>query len=53
LTKGWLKPKLLLEVTGMPAATKVAMQFEKQRRMEQRDAYIKKYTEGYKARNVH
>jgi hypothetical protein len=24
LTNGWLKPKLLLEVTGTPAAEKVA-----------------------------
>jgi hypothetical protein len=23
-TKGWLKPKLLLEVTGTPAAQKIA-----------------------------
>jgi hypothetical protein len=26
LTNGWLKPKLLLEVTGTPAAEKVAQE---------------------------
>ena len=33
-TKGWLKPKLLLEVTGTPAAKKIADEQEKQRKLE-------------------
>ena len=33
-TKGWLKPKLLLEVTGTPAAKKIADEQEEQRKKE-------------------
>lgn len=36
LTNGWLKPKLLLEVTGTPAAEKLANDLEKKLKQEKK-----------------
>ena len=36
VSNGWLKPKLLLEVTGTPAAKKLADEQEEIRKKEQR-----------------
>jgi hypothetical protein len=42
-TKGWLKPKVLLEVTGTPAAKKIADEQEKQRKLELKQQKIEQY----------
>ena len=45
-TKGWLKPKLLLEVTGTPAAKKIADEQELQRRKELKQQKIEQYQQA-------
>eukprot|EP00347_Sterkiella_histriomuscorum_P002278 403368770 len=43
LTNGWLKPKLLLEVTGTPAAEKIASEHAKKLKEERKRKQIEEY----------
>lgn len=43
LTNGWLKPKLLLEITGTPAAEKIAKEIEQKQKEQRRKKLIEEY----------
>jgi hypothetical protein len=43
VTNGWLKPKLLLEVTGTPAAQKMADEQAERLKKEEKQRKIEKY----------
>jgi hypothetical protein len=44
-TKGWLKPKLLLEVTGTPAAQKIAEELADKAKKELKMKKIEEYNQ--------
>ena len=46
LTNGWLKPKLLLEVTGMPAAEKIANEYALKLKEEKKRKQIAEYRQN-------
>ena len=46
MTKGWLKPAKLKEISGTPAATIIARQQQEKRRKKKHDDFISKYHEN-------
>ena len=43
MTNGWLKPKLLLEITGTPAAEKIAKEIAKKMKEDKKKKQIEEY----------
>ena len=43
MTKGWLKPKKLKEISGTPAAVIIARQLQEKKRKKKHDDFIKRY----------
>lgn len=46
MTNGWLKPKLLLEVTGTPAAEKIASEIAQRLKLEKKRKQIEEYKQS-------
>ena len=42
-TKGWLKPKLLKEITGIPAADIIAKEMKEKLMEQKRSEFMKRY----------
>ena len=52
MTKGWLKPAKLKEISGTPAATIIARQQQEKRRKKKHDDFISKYHENQGIKGV-